>query len=152
MGVEIEHKYLVIDCSFRRMATDSIDIRQGYLSRDSERTVRVRIAGKKGFITIKGITCDCSRLEFEYEIPLRDAEELLGMCVPPVIWKRRHIVPYEGKQWEVDEFFGNLQPLVLAEIELDSEDESYAIPPFIGENVTGNPEYYNSKLSSNNIK
>lgn len=152
MGVEIEHKFLVRDSSFHTMATDSFDIKQGYLSRDSERTVRVRIAGDRGFITIKGVTRDCSRLEYEYEIPLNDAEELICMCVPPVIRKKRHIVPFEGKIWEVDEFFGDLQPLVLAEIELSCEGESYVKPPFIGENVTGNPNYYNSKLSSNHTK
>lgn len=152
MGVEIEHKYLVKDSSYREMASGSYDIKQGYLSRDSERTVRIRTAGEKGFVTIKGITRDCSRLEYEYEIPLHDAEELLSMCVPPVICKRRHIVPFQGKRWEVDEFFGVLQPLVLAEIELRSEDESYERPPFVGENVTGNPAYYNSRLSSTNIR
>lgn len=148
MALEIEHKYLVKDSSYRGMATASYDIKQGYLSREPERTVRVRTFGDKGFITVKGVTRDCVRAEFEYEIPLKDASELLAMCLPPVIEKRRYIVPFEGKCWEVDEFAGALQSLVLAEIELSSEHETYAAPPFIGENVTGNPAYYNSNLSS----
>lgn len=147
MGLEIEQKYLVKNDSYRGMSASVREIRQGYLSRVPERTVRVRTVDDKGFITVKGLTRGLVRLEYEYEIPVTDARELLTLCEPPVIEKRRYIVDYAGKKWEVDEFMGHLSPLVVAEIELNSEDESYEIPPFIGKNVTGDPRYYNSNLS-----
>lgn len=147
MGLEIEQKYLVRNDSYREMPNSVREIRQGYLSRVPERTVRVRTVDDKGFITVKGLTRGLVRLEYEYEIPVTDARELLTLCDPPVIEKRRYIVDYAGKKWEVDEFMGHLSPLVVAEIELNSEDEQYEIPPFIGKNVTGDPRYYNSNLS-----
>jgi len=147
MGLEIEQKYLVRNDSYRGMSTSVREIRQSYLSRVPERTVRVRTVDDKGFITVKGLTRGLVRLEYEYEIPVTDARELLTLCEPPVIEKRRYIVDYAGKKWEVDEFMGHLYPLVVAEIELNSEDEQYEIPPFIGKNVTGDPRYYNSNLS-----
>lgn len=147
MGLEIEHKYLVNDDSYRSMSSSVREIRQGYLSRVPERTVRVRTVDDKGYITVKGLTRGFVRLEYEYEIPAEDARELLGLCQPPILEKRRYIVDYAGKKWEVDEFMGHLSPLVLAEIELASEDERYDLPPFIGKNVTGDPRYYNSNLS-----
>lgn len=147
MGLEIEQKYLVKNDSYRGMSTSVREIRQGYLSRVPERTVRVRTVDDKGFITVKGLTRGLVRLEYEYEIPVTDARELLTLCEPPVIEKRRYIVDYAGKKWEVDEFMGHLSPLVVAEIELNSEDEQYETPPFIGKNVTGDPRYYNSNLS-----
>ena len=147
MGLEIEQKYLVRNDSYRGMSTSVREIRQGYLSRVPERTVRVRTVDDKGFITVKGLTRGLVRPEYEYEIPVTDARELLTLCAPPVIEKRRYIVDYAGKKWEVDEFMGHLYPLVVAEIELNSEDEQYEIPPFIGKNVTGDPRYYNSNLS-----
>ena len=147
MALEIEHKYLVVGDSYRRMAVSQRHIRQGYLSRDPERTVRIRIVDDKGFITVKGITSGDARLECEYRIPLEDADSMLKICLPPLIEKRRYIVPYKGKIWEVDEFQGNQASLVMAEIELESSDENYELPPFTGENVTGNPEYYNSNLT-----
>ena len=147
MGLEIEQKYLVKNDSYRGMSTSVREIRQGYLSRVPERIVRVRTVDDKGFITVKGLTRGLVRLEYEYEIPVTDARELLTLCEPPVIEKRRYIVDYAGKKWEVDEFMGHLSPLVVAEIELNSEDEQYEIPPFIGKNVTGDPRYYNSNLS-----
>lgn len=147
MGLEIEQKYQVRNDSYRGMSTSVREIRQGYLSRVPERTVRVRTVDDKGFITVKGLTRGLVRLEYEYEIPVTDARELLTLCEPPVIEKRRYIVDYAGKKWEVDEFMGHLYPLVVAEIELNSEDEQYEIPPFIGKNVTGDPRYYNSNLS-----
>lgn len=147
MGLEIEQKYLVKNDSYRGMSTSVREIRQGYLSRVPDRTVRVRTVDDKGFITVKGLTRGLVRLEYEYEIPVTDARELLTLCEPPVIEKRRYIVDYAGKKWEVDEFMGYLSPLVVAEIELNSEDEQYEIPPFIDKNVTGDPRYYNSNLS-----
>ena len=146
MGIEIEHKFLVKNDSFRNMAISSLHIRQGYLCREPERTVRVRIKGDKGYLTVKGKNHGASRTEFEYEINLEDAEKMLGMCVPPLLEKTRYIVPFEGHTWEVDEFAGNLAGLIMAEIEMASEDEDYSIPDFIGEDITGNPSYYNSNL------
>ncbi|MCM1378270.1 MAG: CYTH domain-containing protein [Clostridium sp.] len=146
MALEIEHKYLVSGITYKEMSSAHYEIRQGYLNRDPERTVRVRTKGEKGFITIKGKNIGDVRLEFEYEIPLGDAKELLLLCKKPILEKIRWIVPYEGFLWEVDEFKGALEPLVTAEIELPSSDTQYPHPPFIVENVTGNPKYYNSNL------
>lgn len=150
MGLEIEHKYLVKDDSWKQYAESSENICQGYLSRIPERTVRVRTRGAKGYLTIKGKNKGDTRLEYEYEIPLAEAIELLNLCIPPVIEKTRHIVNYCGNTWEIDEFFGALSPLVIAEIELTDSNVNYAIPPFIGENVTNNPAYYNSNLAALN--
>ncbi|MDE5850824.1 MAG: CYTH domain-containing protein [Muribaculaceae bacterium] len=146
MAFEIEHKYLVTNDAFRQLATSEYRISQGYLSRNPDRTVRVRVKGDRGYLTVKGKNDGAVRREFEYEIPLKDAEELLGMCESPVIEKIRFLVPFEGRIWEVDEFFGSKTGLVTAEIELVSADEQYDLPPFVGENVTGNPAYYNSNL------
>lgn len=147
MGIEIEHKYLVRDDSYIGMASHSIFIAQGYLSRIPERTVRVRIFGERAFLTVKGKNSGASRLEFEYEIPLADANELLSLCEGKVIEKRRYYVEYEGFTWEVDRFEGALSPLVIAEIEIHSESTTYPLPSFVGQNVTDDPAYYNSNLS-----
>ncbi|MDE5793957.1 MAG: CYTH domain-containing protein [Muribaculaceae bacterium] len=146
MAFEIEHKYLVKNDSYRSFTTESIQIYQGYLCRQPERTIRIRIKEDKGYITIKGKNTGAVRLEFEYEIPIEDAKKMMTMCIPPILEKIRHIVPFEGHIWEVDEFLGNKLGLVTAEIELTSEDEEYAVPEFVGEDVTGNPAYYNSNL------
>ena len=146
MALEIEHKYLVKNDEYRSLAVSSEKIAQGYLSRVPERTVRVRIKGERGFLTVKGRNEGASRMEFEYEIPLADAGQMLAMCIPPVLEKIRHIVPYGGHIWEVDEFFGNHAGLVTAEIELASAGESYICPGFIGKDVTGDPAYFNSNL------
>lgn len=146
MAIETEHKYLVISTAYERMATQKHIISQGYLCRDKERTVRVRIKDDKGYITVKGLTKGDSRLEFEYEVPLEDAEELLLLCEGRIVRKERYIVPYKGFIWEVDRFYGDLAPLCVAEIELKSSHKNYPLPPFIGQEVTGNPRYYNSSL------
>lgn len=146
MAIEIEHKYLVKNDNYKEISTASFHIRQGYLSREPERTVRVRIKDDKGFLTIKGKNKGASRAEFEYEIPLEDALSMLDMCLPPILEKVRYIVPFDGHIWEVDEFFGDRSGLVIAEIELKSDDEDYGHPDFIGENVTGDARYYNSNL------
>lgn len=146
MAQEIEHKYLVKNQDYKKFAKKVIFIKQGYLSRDPERTVRVRLWDNDGYITIKGKNQGDRRAEYEYKIPYQDAENLLELCVPPVIEKRRYIVDFQGHRWEVDEFLGALAPLVLAEIELSSSDEKYDLPDFIGENVTNDPRYYNSNL------
>ncbi|MDE5585667.1 MAG: CYTH domain-containing protein [Muribaculaceae bacterium] len=146
MAMEIEHKFLVKNAGYRELATAVFRISQGYLCREPERTVRVRVKGSRGYLTVKGRNKGASRAEFEYEIDLEDAEKMLAMCVPPVLEKTRYIVPFEGHLWEVDEFAGSRAGLVTAEIELASEDEAYAFPDFIGDDVTGDPRYYNSNL------
>lgn len=146
MSLEIERKFLVKDRSFEVLATAQSQISQGYLSREAERTVRVRLRDGKGFITIKSKNRGAVRGEWEYEIPERDARELLTLCEGRVISKTRYLVPWQGMTWEVDVFGGDLSGLILAEIELPSADAEFCAPPFVGEEVTGNQRYYNSNL------
>lgn len=146
MPIEIEHKYIVANNSYKELVTKSIHICQGYLSKDKERTVRIRIADNNAYITIKGRNQGDTRVEYEYPIPHKDAENLLQLCVQPILEKYRHIVEYAGNKWEIDEFKGALSGLVLAEIELPSSDYKYDIPPFVGKNVTNDIRYYNSNL------
>ena len=149
MATEIEHKYLVDpSVDFKSLSSKREHIMQGYLSSASECTVRVRVKGKKAYITIKGITLGASRKEYEYEIPVADAEEILQtLSTSPLIDKIRHEVWHEGMKWEVDEFLGRLKGLVIAEIELPSEDTPYSLPPFVTKNVTGDKRFYNSMLA-----
>lgn len=148
MSIEIEHKYLVTNDSFKNIASRSIHICQGYLSKDKERTVRIRIANDRAFITIKGRNHGDTRAEFEYPIPIAEAEYMLNtLCIPPIVEKYRHMVKYHGNTWEIDEFKGALNGLVLAEIEIPSSEYKYDIPPFIGKNVTNDVRYYNSNLT-----
>ena len=144
--MEIEHKYLVIDDIYKQMANKMSEIKQGFLSRDPERTVRVRVRDDKGFITIKGKGTGAAHPEFEYEVPLDDTLQMLDLCQPPVIEKTRYMIMHEGNLWEVDEFHGDLQGLVIAELEVPSEDYCFPLPPFVGQEVTGDPRYYNSQL------
>lgn len=146
MSLEIERKFLVKDRGFEALATAQSQISQGYLSREAERTVRVRLRDGKGFITIKSKNRGAVRGEWEYEIPERDARELLTLCEGRVISKTRYLVPWQGMTWEVDVFGGDLSGLILAEIELPSADAEFCAPPFVGEEVTGNQRYYNSNL------
>lgn len=147
MGLEIEHKYLVKNDSYKKMSVKHDSIIQGYISRDKNRTVRIRVINDKAFITIKGATHIDKRAEYETPISKDDALEMLKeICIPPIIEKTRYIVEYEGKKWEVDEFLGALKGLVIAEIELGYTNEIYSIPPFVGKNVTSDPRYYNSNL------
>jgi len=148
MSVEIEHKYLVANDGYKSMATESHRLVQGYLSREKGRTVRVRICDDKAFLTVKGANTGASRPEFEYEVPLADAEQMLRLCPPPVIGKTRHIVPFAGNRWEVDEFHGQLHGLTFAEIEIPSVDYHYEVPPFVGRDVTDDPRFYNSRLTT----
>lgn len=149
MGIEIEHKYLVKDDSYKQMATSQSEIHQGFLSRDPERTVRVRINNRQGFITIKGKGDGTAHPEYEYEIPHDDALQMLSLCQPPVINKTRYIVMHDGNRWEVDDFHGDLHGLVIAELEVPSEDYRFTVPPFVGTEVTGDKRYYNSQLGIN---
>ena len=146
MGMEIEHKYLVTGDSYRWEAYQKCEIQQGFLSRDPERTVRMRIRDDKAFITIKGKGKGAAHPEFEYDVPVVEAEQMMALCEPPVIVKTRFLVMHEGNRWEVDEFHGDLQGLVIAELEVPSEDYTFSLPPFVGLEVTGDPRYYNSQL------
>lgn len=146
MALEIERKFLVKDDSYRSLATGKREISQGYLSRVKERTVRVRIADQSAFITIKGVNRGSVRHEFEYEIPVDDARQLLTLCAPPVVVKTRHLVPWEGLTWEVDEFHGANEGLVVAEVELPDKTYEPSLPSFVGQEVTDDPKYYNSNL------
>jgi adenylate cyclase len=148
MSIEIERKYLVKGEEWRRLA-DPVQYVQGYLVSDEKRTVRVRIAGNSGFLTIKGKSVGMSRKEFEYPIPLDDARELILLSKIPIVEKKRSKIEWEGKIWEVDEFEGQNKGLILAEIELKSEEERFTIPPWIGVEVTGDIRYFNSYLSQN---
>ena len=147
MAHEIERKFLTITNDWREGA-ETVRIVQGYLSREPARTVRVRIRGVDAFLTIKGITTGITRAEFEYPIPLTDAEALLKLCLPPLLEKHRHHVTHAGRVWEIDEFAGTNEGLVVAEIELTDTDEIFDIPPWIGAEVSHLPRYYNSNLAA----
>lgn len=146
MAYEIEHKYLVENDSYRDMATGKLEIRQGYLNRNPDRTVRVRTMGDKGFLTVKSRNHGAKRLEFEYEIPGHDAEEILKLAEPGIVEKTRWIVPYGGLIWEIDEFHGSQKGVTVAEVEIPDDGIDYEKPPFIGQDITGDPAYYNSNL------
>ncbi len=146
MAIEIERKFLVTDDSWRTASPTYFA--QGYLSRDKARTVRVRVADEKAFVTIKGETQGASRLEFEYAIPLADGRALLALCEQPLIEKYRHFIPADNLLWEVDEFLGANTGLVVAEIELPSEDAVFSVPAWLGQEVTDDARYYNASLVS----
>jgi len=153
MAQEIERKFLVAG-EFKNLATKSIRITQGYLNSVPERTVRVRIKGDKGFITIKGTGSDsgASRYEWEKEIPVAEVDELLKICEPGMIDKTRYLVPAGKHTFEVDEFYGDNEGLIVAEVELASENEAFEKPAFLGQEVTGDEKYYNSMLVKNPYK
>jgi adenylate cyclase len=146
MGTEIERKFLVHGTQWRQGV--GVPFSQGYLNRDKERTVRVRIAGDKAFLTIKGISRGATRAEFEYEIPVADAEHLLQMSDGPIVQKTRYFVVHDGSTWEVDEFHGDNAGLVIAEIELTSEDQPFTRPSWLGNEVTHDSRYFNSSLAT----
>ena len=147
MAREIERKFLVTG-DFRQEASESFRLIQGYISTDPDRTVRVRIKGGQGFLTIKGRSSadGLSRYEWEKEIPLQEAQELMRICEPGMIDKTRYLVQSGKHVFEVDEFYGENEGLTIAEVELASEDEPYVKPDFVGEEVTGDVRYYNSFL------
>jgi adenylate cyclase len=149
MGIEIERKFLLTGTSWKHLAPGT-SYRQGYLNSTKERTVRVRTIDDKGFLTIKGISVGATRVEYEYEIPAVDAKKLLDdLCEKPIIEKSRYKITHAGFVWEIDEFFGENEGLVVAEIELESEDQTFAKPEWVGEEVTGDPRYFNSNLIKN---
>jgi adenylate cyclase len=146
MGTEIERKFLVIGEAWRSLAP-ATHYRQGYLSRVKERTVRVRRAGDKGALTVKGVSVGATRNEYEYEIPPADADEMIDrLCEKPIVEKNRRRIPVGDITWEVDEFLGINEGLVVAEVELHSEDQPFDKPDWIGEEVTGDPKYFNANL------
>lgn len=145
MAQEIERKFLV-DVARWRPAGAGVAFRQGYLSSHPERTVRVRREGDGAKLTIKGLTSGVSRLELEYAIPAADAEQLLALCERPLIEKVRHTEQHEGKTWEIDVFGGENEGLVVAELELGSEDEPFTRPPWAIREVSDDPRYYNASL------
>lgn len=145
MGKEIERKYLVTGSQWKELA-DGILYRQGYLNSQKERVVRARTMGEKAALTIKGITVGATRLEFEYEIPLDDCQQLLELCEQPLIEKTRYKIKIGELVWEVDEFHGVNEGLTVAECELESEDQQIQKPDWIGAEVTGDSRYYNSNL------
>lgn len=151
MAQEIEKKFLVNGDAFKSEASKSTRITQGYLSSVPERTVRVRIKGSSGYITIKGIgnASGASRYEWEKEIPVSEVEELLKICEPGVIDKTRYEVKCGNLKFEIDEFYGDNQGLVVAEIELPTEDTHFEKPTWLGVEVTGDARYYNSMLMKN---
>lgn len=149
MAIETERKFLVTNDSWRTLA-EGVHYRQGYLNAAGCPTVRVRTINTQGFLTIKGPTINSSRLEYEYEIPYQDACEMLEkLTVSPIVEKRRHKIPFESFIWEVDEFIGENDGLIFAEIELEDPDQAFSLPPWIGREVTGDPRYYNSNISRN---
>jgi len=146
MATEIERKYLVKNTDWKALAKGTV-YRQGYLSTVKERTVRVRTIDDNGYLTVKGITVGATRVEYEYEIPAAEANSMLDdLCERPIIEKKRYVIDYEGLTWEVDEFNGENEGLIVAEVELSDENQTIALPDWIGEEVTGDPRYFNSNL------
>lgn len=149
MAKEIERKFLVKGDAWRSLA-EGVSYRQGYLNSQKERTVRIRTVGEKAYLTVKGPPRGVTRTEFEYEIPYEDCLAMLEeLAEKPIIEKKRYRIPAGSYVWEVDEFFGVNEGLILAEIELPSEDAVFEKPDWIGEEVSGDPRYFNSSLVAN---
>ncbi len=149
MPQEIERKFLLKNDSWRVEGSGTL-YRQGYLSTVSERTVRIRLINDQGFLTIKGIPVGARRAEYEYEIPAGEASEMLdNLCEHPLIEKTRYRVEYQDLVWEIDEFKGDNAGLNIAEVELEDENQAVHMPDWVGEEVTGDPRYYNANLTAN---
>lgn len=149
MPQEIERKFLVRGEGWRE-PDKGMPYRQGYLSTVAERSVRVRLIRDKGYLTIKGATIGATRAEYEYEIPADEASEMLdNLCEPPLIEKTRYRVEFQGLVWEIDEFDGENAGLIIAEVELEKEDQAIILPDWAGSEVTGDPRYYNANLIAN---
>jgi CYTH domain-containing protein len=149
MALEVERKFLVKGDGWRALA-EPVLIRQGYLCRVPERVVRVRVAGESAWLTVKGVNFGATRIEFEYEIPLKDATDMLdGFCERPILEKWRARIPRDGVVWEVDEFLGENAGLIVAEVELRSPDAPLTLPDWVGAEVTGDERYFNSNLLAN---
>jgi adenylate cyclase len=148
MATEIERKYLVCDESWRDHVHRQVRYRQGYLANTEHCSVRVRVGGGEAYVNIKGSTVGASRLEFEYPVPLEDAQIMLReLCPETIVEKTRHFVRHGAQEWEVDVFEGDNAGLVVAEIELEDEAEAVSLPPWAGEEVTHDVRYYNSNLA-----
>lgn len=148
MAIEIEHKFLLASDAWREQVSHSVIYKQGYLSSQPTSSIRVRISDNQAWLNIKSATIGTQRHEYEYEIPLTDAQEILdNLCLKPVIEKTRHFVMHNNHQWEIDEFDGENAGLIVAEIELDSADETFAKPDWIGADVTQDMRYYNNNLA-----
>lgn len=147
MAQEIERKYLVTDDTYKALASRRKHIVQAYLSTSPDATVRLRIADDTAFITVKSRNNGCRRCEWEYEIPVADARDMIERCnLAQLIEKTRYYIDLDNRTWEIDEFAGRLTGLTVAEIELPTPDTTYTLPPFIGTEVTDDPRYYNSNL------
>jgi len=150
MPQEIEHKFLLKNDLWRAQVQRSARMTQGYLQSSPASSIRVRIMGEHAFLNIKSATLGIERQEYEYAVPLADAEELLAtLCEKPLIDKTRHYVEHAGHVWEIDEFYGDNAGLMVAEIELNAVDEAFELPEWVGENVSHEPKYYNSCLVKN---
>lgn len=147
MGLEIERKFLVAGTGWQSAVVAADELCQGYLGTDPDRTVRVRLAGERAWLTIKGRARGAARAEFEYAIPVADARELLELCVAPLVEKTRYRVPFAGRTWEVDVFAGANRGLALAEVELDAPGAVVALPPWLGAEVTDDHRYANANLA-----
>lgn len=149
MGKEIEKKFLIINDDWRRLGKGE-PYCQGYLNAEKGRTVRVRTINDRGILTIKGPSVGAARLEYEYDIPVKEAREMLKeLCYKPLIEKTRYKIPFAGFTWEVDEFTGENEGLIFSEIELEYEGQQFEIPPWIGKEVTDDSRYYNANLIKN---
>ncbi|WP_272519892.1 CYTH domain-containing protein [Providencia sp. PROV223] len=149
MAKEIERKFLVSGDSWRELA-NGVRYTQGYLNSQKERTVRIRTIDDKAFLTIKGITVGITRTEYEYEIPHADCVTMLTqLAEQPIIDKKRYKIPFDGLIWEVDEFFGVNEGLIVAEVELSDENQSFKKPEWVGDEISSDPKYFNSNLVAN---
>lgn len=148
MAIEIEHKFLLANDDWRPKVSHSVTFRQGYLSSQANTSIRVRISDEKAWLNIKSAVIGTHRHEYEYEIPLTDAEEIItNLCRKPLIEKNRHYVVEQGLTWEIDEFFGENQGLIVAEIELDEIGQTFPKPSWLGQEVTNDMRYYNNNLA-----
>jgi adenylate cyclase len=150
MGVEIERKFLVNHDKWKQLnKPEGVVFKQGYIANSSGTTIRIRIAGDEAFLTIKGITSGISRKEYEYQVPVADANEMLQNFASSWIEKKRHFINHANHLWEVDEFSGDNNGLLMAEIELNDENEQFELPDWLMEEVSGDSRYFNSNLSIN---
>ena len=153
MAVEIERKFLVVNDDWRQQVRDHFVLKQGYLIATKQASVRVRVQADRAHLNIKSITLGVSRQEFEYPIPLQDANTILTtLCETPIIEKTRYLVPFGGKEWEIDVFAGDNEGLIVAEIELHDVNENFDKPDWLGEEVSQDPRYYNTCLTQHPYK
>jgi len=147
MAVEIERKFKVVSDGWRAGVRASTLLRQGYLANTSRASIRVRIAGEQAWISVKAMTPGRARAEYEFGVPPADASEMLSLCEGPLIEKWRHVVMHAGDFWEIDEFLGENAGLVIAELELDSEQQPFEHPAWLGAEITDDERYYNFRLA-----